>query len=251
MEVLKKIVPSPVRKALRDAKRRFQKKLLVIDALTDFAVLRRVTPYRRNFGAHRGQCIDRYYIEKFLAAHQADVHGHVLEIQTDEYTRQFGGSKVLKADILDLNPKNPLSTINADLAACPEIPDNTFDCVICTQTLLLIFDLNAAIAEVQRILKPNGVVLATLPGIAKVCEHHMTGGAGEDYWRFTAASANLLFSRCFGSQNVNVEPFGNVLSAVGFLHGLVTPELTSNELDFNDPEYQVLIGVRAVKATAP
>jgi hypothetical protein len=38
-----------------------------------------------------------------------------------------------------------------------------------------------------------------------------------------------------------------VLSAIAFLHGLVTPELTPEELDYNDPEYQMVVCVRARK----
>src|SRR5215813_1540561 len=45
-----------------------------------FGSLRRITPVSRVWGFDRGSAIDRYYIERFLAAHASDVRGHVLEI---------------------------------------------------------------------------------------------------------------------------------------------------------------------------
>ena len=59
-----------------------------------FGSLRRVTPLSREFGYDRGLPIDRYYIERFLATHIADIHGHVLEVEDDIYTRQFGGERM-------------------------------------------------------------------------------------------------------------------------------------------------------------
>jgi hypothetical protein len=68
-----------------------------------------------------------------------------------------------------------------------------------------------------------------------------------DYWRFTDASARKLFGNIFGPEKVTVETHGNVLIASAFLYGLATSELRAHELDFNDPDYQVIITVRAVK----
>jgi hypothetical protein len=46
---------------------------------------------------------------------------------------------------------------------------------------------------------------------------------------------------------VHVEPHGNVLAAVAFLHGLAAHELTRAELDDHDPLYQLVITARAMK----
>ena len=37
------------------------------------------------------------------------------------------------------------------------------------------------------------------------------------------------------------------MSATGFLYGLATEELTREELDFHDPDYQLIVGVRAIR----
>src|SRR5262245_36845760 len=58
----------------------------------------RLQPIRPAFGHRHGQCIDRYYIETFLARYTTDIHGHVLEIGDNVYTRQFGGQRVCQSD---------------------------------------------------------------------------------------------------------------------------------------------------------
>jgi hypothetical protein len=72
-------------------------------------------------------------------------------------------------------------------------------------------------------------------------------GAGGDYWRFTRHSAQMAFSEVFGVANISIETYGNVLTAVAMLHGLVSAEFEPAELEHHDPDYEVTIGVRAVK----
>lgn len=68
-----------------------------------------------------------------------------------------------------------------------------------------------------------------------------------DYWRFTSLSARHLFEEVFPAESIEVQPHGNVLAAIAFLHGLAAEELRPQELDYHDPDYEVLITVRAVK----
>lgn len=42
-------------------------------------------------------------------------------------------------------------------------PDNSFDCVVCFEVLEHVFNVNEIIAEVIRVLKPNGLLLITIP----------------------------------------------------------------------------------------
>jgi hypothetical protein len=56
-----------------------------------------------------------------------------------------------------------------------------------------------------------------------------------------------LFGRAFAPAHVQAVAYGNVLAAVAFLHGLAAEELTPAELDYQDADFEVLIGVRAVK----
>jgi hypothetical protein len=65
-----------------------------------FGMLRTVFPTSRVFGIDRGLPINRYYIEKFLARHAADIRGRVLEVADNAYTRKFGGDRVVTSDVL-------------------------------------------------------------------------------------------------------------------------------------------------------
>ena len=209
-----------------------------------FGSLRRLTPVSDLFGYDRGQPIDRYYIEDFLGRHGGpggDIAGRVLEIGDDMYTRRFGAG-VTRSDVLHVEEGNPHATIVADLTRADHIESGSFDCIVCTQTLLLIYDVRAAIATLARVLRPGGVVLATVPGISRICGEIDFWG---DYWRFTRASARRLFEEAFPPGDVQVETYGNVLAAVAFLHGLAAHELKREELDLHDPNFEVLIGVRA------
>ena len=205
--------------------------------------LKRTRPISRNYGWERGTPVDRFYIERFLSAHAADVRGRVLEIGDDEYTRRYGGSQVTESDVLHASPGNPQATLVADLADAPEIPDAGFDCVICTQTLLLIYDLKAAVATLHRILAPGGVALVTVPGVSRICREEADEWG--DFWRFTSDSARRLFTDEFGADGVDVQPYGNVLAATAMLHGLAAEEVKPERLDDRDRDFEVLIGVSA------
>lgn len=241
------LLPRPLRSWLRSRKQDFERKLLVVDRVTNWSVLRRTTPYRPDLGGHRGSYIDRFYIEQFLAAHRECIRGAVAEIQSDEYTRMFGGPGVERSDIIDANTSNEARTLTLDLTQIAAAPQAAFDCIICTQTLLFIRDYPAAIQSLFRMLKPGGFVLATVPGICPVIRGRLIAGVGEDWWRFTARSAQHAFAATFGAENVVVQSYGNVLTATALLHGLVQEELTQAELEFHDADYEVILGVRATK----
>jgi hypothetical protein len=94
-------------------------------------------------------------------------------------------------------------------------------------------------------LKPTGILLATFPGISQISRYDMDRWG--DYWRFTSLSSRRLFAEVFPAAQVTVEAHGNILAALTFLHGLAVEELRQEELDFHDPDYEVVITVRAVK----
>jgi SAM-dependent methyltransferase len=208
----------------------------------DFGDLRRLKPISLEWGSDRGQPIDRYYIERFLASRAEDIGGHVLEVGTDRYTRQFGGSRVTKLDVLHVAEQSPVVTILGDLESGAGLGSETFDCVILTQTLPFIFDVTAAVRTVERILVPGGTLLVTVPGISKISRYDMDRWG--HHWAFTTASLRRVLSPFEQSR---VEVYGNVLAAVAFLHGISADELSEEEIDRVDPDFQVLIAGRATK----
>ena len=212
-----------------------------------FGSLRRLKPISPDYGNSRGLEIDRYYIEKFLSEFSSDVRGHALEIKHNAYTVRYGGDRVTKSDILHPVEGNPDATIIADLTKADHLPANTFDAIIFTQTLQVIYDMRRVIATLHRILKPGGVLLATASGMAQLSLEDFDKWG--EYWRFTSLSARLLFEEAFGAGNVTIRSYGNVLAAISFLEGLAAEDLKKKELDAMDRSYEVLIAVRAIKAT--
>jgi SAM-dependent methyltransferase len=247
--LLKAILPFPARRWLRRQPLRIERLLYRLRSRSKLDVLRRTTPVSHDWGGSRGQILDRYYIEKFLAEHAVDVRGRVLDFSDDCYARKFGGAKATQVDVLHLTADNPHATIIADLAHGEQIPSNTFDCILCTQVLLLVYDLHAAIRTLYRILRPGGVVLVTAPGIQKISRGDMERSG--EYWRFTTLSMRRLFVEVFPKDHIEVKSYGNVLAATAFLHGLAVEDLQRDDLEYHDPDYEVTIALRAVKPQTP
>lgn len=221
--------------------------------LVRFGSLRRLEPLSRDWGDdRRGGPIDRYYVTSFLDRFRHDVRGRVLEIAEDVYARAFGDDRVTRVDILQYREgEHPRATFVGDLQDAPHLPAGAFDCVILTQTLQLVYDLRAAVATVHRILRPGGVVLVTVPGITPVNRQDSESWGNHWCWSFTALSIRRLFEERFDPEAIEVETHGNVLVAASFLYGLGRDELTRRELDHRDPDYEVLITLRAQKEGSP
>jgi SAM-dependent methyltransferase len=203
--------------------------------------LARTQPVSSSWGYDRGTPVDRWYIDRFLDEHRADVTGRVLEVKDSAYTDRFGIGVTERA-VLDLDPENPNATHVADLASGEGLEDEGFDCFICTQTLQFVFDVPAALATAHRVLRPGGVLLATVPVASRVCGPPLT-----DFWRFTPLAMDRLLKAAFGEGSVTVRGTGSVLSQVAFLEGLAAEELTPGELAVDDERFPLLVCARAVR----
>lgn len=201
-------------------------------------------PTSRLFGYDRGMPIDRYYIENFLSENAQDISGDVLEIAEDTYSRKFGGANIRNMHILHVN-NIPEATIVGNFETGEGIPENAFDCMILTQTLPFIYDCHAAVKHIFRALRPGGVLLATVPGISQISRYDMD--CWGDYWRFTDCSARKVFEDFFGKNNVKVNIYGNVYASASFLYGYAVQDVAKKKLDLKDNDYQMIIGIRAVK----
>jgi SAM-dependent methyltransferase len=210
----------------------------------DFGDLRRLTPLSTSWGFDRGEPVDRYYISRFLSRHADDVRGVVLEVGDLLYTRRLGGEDVESAQVVDVEPTNRRATYVSDLVTGEGIPSAKFDCVICTQTLQLIYNVASAIQTLHRILRPGGVLLVTVPGITRIGSDEYPG---RWFWSFTADSVGRLCATALEGTSVEMTTYGNVLAATAFLFGLAAEELTREELDHHDPDFPVTIGLRAVR----
>lgn len=205
---------------------------------------RRTTPFTRSWGYDRGTPIDRVYIEEFLSGHAEDVRGACLEILNADYTRRFGGARVTISDVLDINPANTAATIVADLGESDSLPAERFDCIIFTQTLHLVPDMRAAVANIWRALAPGGVLLLTVPVLGR---HEARKGFHADRWRVTKTGLEWLLTGLTDGGSAEVTHYGNVLSCTAFLYGMAAEELGREELQAVDREFPLIVAARMRK----
>jgi glycosyltransferase involved in cell wall biosynthesis len=209
----------------------------------DFGHLRRDKPFSTVFGFDRGKPVDRHYVERFLQMHSADIRGRVLEIGDNKYTLQFGEDQVKTSEVLN-RWRSENGDYFADLSDGVGIPENSFDCIILTQTLHLCFELNAAVATLWRLLRPDGVLLLTVPWVSSIDR----GEWGDTwYWSITPAALKRLLALKFEPAHVDIESYGNVLAATAFLYGLAEHEIREKDLDASDPFCPVIVAARAKK----
>jgi SAM-dependent methyltransferase len=197
-----------------------------------------------DFGWDRGTPIDRYYIEAFLRQHSRDITGRVLEIGDDFYSRLFGNG-ITELDVLHVSSENPKVTITGDITTRGVLPEGAFDCIIFTQTLQLIYDIDEAVQRLHAALKPGGILLLTVSGISQIDRHEW----GTNWcWSFTVSSLHRLFERVFGRGDLQLSAHGNVFAAICFLTGAVVEDVDTKDLDVRDPAYPVNITLRAQRA---
>lgn len=210
----------------------------------DFGDLRRLRPVSLDFGWDRGTPIDRGYVARFLEANRRDVRGRALEIGDASYCRTYDAG-ITRQDVLHVDRANGGATIIGDLSQPGVLPPESFDCMLITQTLHLIFDLQQAAAELHGALAPGGVLLLTVPGITPIDRREW--GASW-YWSLTAAAVRRLFEPLFGSASISVESYGNVYAATSFLHGLAVEEVDRASLEPLDEAFPLIVALRAQKA---
>jgi SAM-dependent methyltransferase len=86
-----------------------------------------------------------------------------------------------------------------DLDICAiDLPDASFDCVICLEVLEHVANPFAAANELLRILRPGGALFLTVPFLHGYHGHPESASASHDsfpdYWRFTHQGLEMLFA---------------------------------------------------------
>lgn len=206
--------------------------------------LRRFEPFSQSYGFERGRPVDRIYIEQFLAAHADDIRGAVLEVKDAAYTRAFGGSRVASSDVLDLDRNNPEATLFADLGSPGSLPQERFDCVICTQTLHLIPRLDTALRNLWNSLRHGGVLLLTVPTVTRIefsYEH------ADDLWRFTPVGLSCLLQTHLPDADTAASGRGNLLTTISYLLGLAAEDLCPEDFSEDDPAFPLIAAARVIR----
>ncbi|MDD5284662.1 MAG: methyltransferase domain-containing protein [Desulfuromonadaceae bacterium] len=214
-----------------------------------FGDLTRASPVSSCFGFDRGTPVDRYYIENFFREQGGLISGKVLEVGDSSYSRKFSQGGADSCNVLQhaaLGTDADANAIIGDLTDSATLPENRFDCFICAQTFQYTFEIQKAVAGAFRLLKPGGVLLATVPGISQISRYD-ADRYGE-YWRFTVDSVTKLFEPVF-TGGVEIASFGNALSATLLLQGVPLEELPAPALlDDHDRNYPMIITIVARKA---
>jgi SAM-dependent methyltransferase len=121
----------------------------------------------------------RLQLEHWVWSHRADLGRDVLDVGVYCRREYFGPGYVTVGEYEE--------DVKGDLCALP-FPDASFDGVVLTEVLEHCKNPFAAIKEVQRVLRPNGLALVTSPFI---WPWHGTEDY-QDYWRFTHQGWALL-----------------------------------------------------------
>ena len=197
--------------------------------------LRRVTPISASYGFDRGTPIDRYYVDQFFSARRDLITGRVLEIQTIDHIRRYG-TRVTAADTLDINPAfRP--TYCCDLAHADIVATGSYDCFLLPNTLCALRDLDNALREARRLVRPGGIILATVAGFVPLTPDVPA------YWHLSADGWRMVAARVWPDCDTAVETHGNCLAAAAAMYGIAVEELTASELDVTDPRYPVLVTI--------
>ena len=195
-----------------------------------------VRPVSRFFGCERGMAVDRHYISLFLENNAADIKGDVLEVGDSFYTDQYGADKVVRKYVLHVKGWGQ-GTIKGNFETGEGIQNLSVDCVICTQVLQYIYDVESALKHIHEILKPGGVALLTVPGIKSISLNDDRNW--NEYWSFTPKSMSQLCSVV--TPNYSVQYYGNAKVATAYLYGLCKEELLSDDFEYNDDQFPFLI----------
>ena len=141
----------------------------------------------------------------WLSEHCGKVDGKVLSVGSSDDSDGQGGcyrdyfssaSAYVTSEVAD----GFGTDLVLDIQSMPEIEDGSFDAVFCSGVLEHLFDFNAAIREIHRVLSPGGVLLLGLPFQQGI--HH----APTDYWRFTEHGIRHILKGTFKIQTLQGIP---------------------------------------------
>ena len=123
------------------------------------------------------------------------------------------------------------------------LPSAAFDCILLTQTLQYLDDLDAALANLWGALRPGGVLLLTAPSLSR------NDPLGHDHWRFTPTGLERLLTTTLPDDAaITVRGYGNAIAGAAVFLGLAVEDLGRAHIEPVDPAYPVIVGARVTRA---
>ncbi len=199
-------------------------------------------PISRRYGCEHGTPIDRYYIDKFLQNNISFIRGVIAEIGDDRYIQKYAHD-IEGTFILHINGDGK-NAIKVDLSTGEGVEENKFDCLICTQTIQFIYDIEAAVSSIVKMLKPGGVGLITANGIVQISLHDYWKWG--DYWRVTEMTMQRIAEKSH-VMHYEIASYGNVRVAAAEMYGLCVEDLLADSFDLQDEQYPVIVTMKIIK----
>jgi len=114
---------------------------------------------------------------------------------------------VVRVDVEDRSGRVDLM---ADVQSMPQVADASYETILCTQVLEHVPRPWDAVAEMARVLRPDGHLILSVPHLSAIHE------APHDYYRYTSSGLEALCCHA-GLEVTEVVPAGGLLSFL--LHG--------------------------------
>ncbi|HEY4490296.1 MAG TPA: class I SAM-dependent methyltransferase [Candidatus Paceibacterota bacterium] len=155
--------------------------------------------------------VRRYFIDQFFFSKRNLINGKVIDI---------GGKKIKKRGLFDISEfskdityvnieKNDKPDILADASSIP-LPNESFDTAIMGELLEHVPDPLAVLKEAYRLLKPNGIVLATVPFMYPIhADPFDYGRYTESFWK---RAKDLV-----GFKKIEIEKQGSMFAVLALM----------------------------------
>lgn len=183
------------------------------------------------------------HINNFLKKTTEALGGHDLSLADigggdSPYFYHFSSmcSEYIVVDLEEALPKDEARSIRQIIGTAEDIPldDSSVDIVLCNQVLEHVIDPIKSVAEIYRILKPNGYFIGSVPHVSPI---HLEP---YDFRRYTSLGIEQLLSN-EGFSNISVEGNGGVFSTAALM---ISMDLLLSRRRRNQPqEYNAKLAV--------
>ena len=183
--------------------------------------------------------VDQYYTVAFIKEELQKISGKVLEVVMENQTSQPSSVAVSPTSIRSLLPESAVSIETVSVECLRTFPERAYDAIILDHTLNRVFDYAGVLRDIRRVTKDSGIVLAMLSTMAP--------GTQGNLWGFSPAAAQYMFETAFPGMTLSVKSYGNVFSGRLLLENRKVTGATKATINFSDPYFPVLTGVKVTK----